>query len=447
MASKAKAYGARGKRRYRTDYRDDQGVKRTRGGFRRAKDCNDWGDLLERTRALGLARPFLDLGDDWGQLRSASSNDELRFLLDRGPEDTLHALMVDWLRMDGPNLAAATFNNYLGVYNRHIRPYAGGNPAREYEKPAAVNRLLSDLTAAGVGKPTRDMARAALSSSLSWAVDQGRLATNGALEVRRNRRRSGRVSVRAQSSASWEQRSESRRAWAIEPGAYWALHRGARRQKAQKLPMHRMAMQITLEYGLGLRPQEALGATFRQFSKGRFRMTQVLTQTHVRRGDKLAKELSVIEAAKTAAGVDSRRCPEWVEREVAAWRKLLADLGMPHGLDDFVLPGTHPDGHYSWAQYQNLTRDLRRCTRQLEPEFAYLAKVTHYSLRRGHISLRILAREDIKRVAEECGTSTKVIHEHYLHELDVRDEMPPDFTFDSAVLAARTRPVELRAVS
>jgi hypothetical protein len=67
---------------------------------------------------------------------------------------------------------------------------------------------------------------------------------------------------------------------------------------------------------------------------------------------------------------------------------------------------------------------------------SFLPKVTPYSLRRGHISLRILAGEDIKRIADECGTSTAMIHRHYLHELDVRHELPEDFSFDGAVEAA-----------
>jgi hypothetical protein len=58
---------------------------------------------------------------------------------------------------------------------------------------------------------------------------------------------------------------------------------------------------------------------------------------------------------------------------------------------------------------------------------------TPYSLRRGHISLRVLAGEDIRRIADECGTSTAMIHRHYLHELDTRHELPSGFSFDRAV--------------
>jgi hypothetical protein len=67
---------------------------------------------------------------------------------------------------------------------------------------------------------------------------------------------------------------------------------------------------------------------------------------------------------------------------------------------------------------------------------AFLKKTTPYALRRGHISLRVLAGEDIKRIADDCGTSTAMIHRHYLHELDVRHEQPEGFSFDGAIAAA-----------
>ena len=74
--------------------------------------------------------------------------------------------------------------------------------------------------------------------------------------------------------------------------------------------------------------------------------------------------------------------------------------------------------------------------RTRDPDLSFLMKVTAYSLRRGHISLRVLAGEDIKRI-DDCGTSTAMIHRHYLYELDVRHELPDDFSFDGAVETAR----------
>lgn len=76
---------------------------------------------------------------------------------------------------------------------------------------------------------------------------------------------------------------------------------------------------------------------------------------------------------------------------------------------------------------------------QRDANMAFLAKATPYSLRRGHISLRVLAGEDIKRIADDCGPSTAMIDRHYLHELDMRHEQPEGFSFDGAVQAGAAR--------
>jgi len=130
----------------------------------------------------------------------------------------------------------------------------------------------------------------------------------------------------------------------------------------------------------------------------------------------------------------------WLHEELHAWRASLAGEGFPVGDDDFIIPGAAPDGHYTLEQQHNFIRDIKACGRVAaarDPDLSFLQRVTPYSLRRGHISLRVLAGEDIKRIADECGTSTAMIHRHYLHELDMRHELPDDFSFDGAVEAAR----------
>src|SRR5690606_3398128 len=108
--------------------------------------------------------------------------------------------------------------------------------------------------------------------------------------------------------------------------------------------------------------------------------------------------------------------------------------------DEFIIPGAAAGGHYTLEQQHNFIRDVKACGRvaaEDDSEMRFLAKATPYSLRRGHISLRVLAGEDIKRIADECGTSTAMIHRHYLYELDMRHEQPDGLSFDRAVLAAR----------
>jgi hypothetical protein len=138
----------------------------------------------------------------------------------------------------------------------------------------------------------------------------------------------------------------------------------------------------------------------------------------------------------------------WLLEELLEWRIRLENLGLPSGDDDFIIPGAAPDGHYTLEQQHNFIRDIKSCGRvaaERDPDVSFLKKVTPYSLRRGHISLRVLAGEDIKRIADECGTSTAMIHRHYLHELDVRHEQPDDLSFDGAVQAARRDLRHLRA--
>jgi hypothetical protein len=132
-----------------------------------------------------------------------------------------------------------------------------------------------------------------------------------------------------------------------------------------------------------------------------------------------------------------------LDDELREWRVLLSDVGLLAGDDDFIVPGAAPEGHFTLEQQHNFIRDLKACGRVAaagNAEFAFLPKATPYSLRRGHISLRVLAGEDIKRIADDCGTSTAMIHRHYLHELDLRHEMPPGFSFDGAVRSARRAP-------
>jgi hypothetical protein len=148
----------------------------------------------------------------------------------------------------------------------------------------------------------------------------------------------------------------------------------------------------------------------------------------------------IIAAAKTADGVRTMAMRAWLHEELREWRSCLVAEGFPAGDDDFIIPGAAPDGHYTLEQQHNFIRDIKACGRVAatrDPDLSFLMKVTPYSLRRGHISLRVLAGEDIKRIADDCGTSTAMIHRHYLYELDMRHELPDDFSFDRAVETAR----------
>ena len=427
MPRTPKPYDTKHGRRWRIGYRDEHGAERTRGGFLRQGHASEWHRRLELARSQGRLRQFLD--EDAG--------------VPGEHVETLHDFMVDWFRLDAaPELATATAITYLHVYNKHLRPLAGHRPLAEFELPGPVTQVLSEMAAAGAGQATRVNARKVLSSAFGWGVEMGRMRANGARSVRRNRRRSRRLSAFETRVGGHRESTARRKAWAISPEAFAALHHGAldRRTRGRSTWMpYRDAIAVAMLYGLGLRPQELFAATFRQVSPSRFRVAQVLTKAAGASGSSKPVGL-IIAAAKTTEGVRTMTMRPWLHEELQAWRTRLTEVALPAGDDDFVIPGAAPDGHYTLEQQHNFIRDIKACARiaaARDAELAYLTRTTPYSLRRGHISLRVLAGEDIKRIADECGTSTAMIHRHYLHELDLRHEQAEGFSFDGAVEAAR----------
>src|ERR687888_585773 len=161
MARSPKPYETQHGRRWRIGYRDERGVERTRGGFLRQGHASAWYHGLEQARSQGRLKHFLD-------------------------EDAGIAVL---------QLETATAMTYLHVYNKHLRPLAGHRPLEEFELPGPVTEVLSQMAAAGVGQATRDNARKVLSSAFGWGVEVGRMRANGARSVRRNRRRSRRLTT------------------------------------------------------------------------------------------------------------------------------------------------------------------------------------------------------------------------------------------------------------
>jgi integrase len=427
MARSPKPYETQHGRRWRIGYRDERGVERTRGGFLRQGHASAWYHGLEQARSQGRLKHFLDEDAGIAVLQL----------------ETLHDFMIEWFRLDAaPELATATAMTYLHVYNKHLRPLAGHRPLEEFELPGPVTEVLSQMAAAGVGQATRDNARKVLSSAFGWGVEVGRMRANGARSVRRNRRRSRRLTTAEARTTGHRELTTRRKAWALSPEGFAGLHRGALDRRTPGRPIwmpYRDAIVMSMLYGLGLRPQELFGATFRQASRRSFRVTQVLTKAAGPQGSGKAVA-RILAAAKTADGVRTMAMRPWLYQELAEWRDRLRSLDFPAGEDDFIVPGTAPDGHYTLEQQHNFIRDVKLCGRVAagrDPTLSFLMKATPYSLRRGHISLRVLAREDIRRIADDCGTSTAMIHRHYLHELDMRHETPKGFSFDGAVEAAQ----------
>src|ERR1700716_2137232 len=107
------------------------------------------------------------------------------------------------------------------------------------------------------------------------------MRANGARGVRRNRRRSRRLSAADAAPVVRQDDAARRKAWAVSPEGFAAVHRGALNRRTPGGPgwvPQRGAIAVSMLYGLGLRPQELFGATFRQTSPARFRVSQVLTK-------------------------------------------------------------------------------------------------------------------------------------------------------------------------
>jgi hypothetical protein len=172
--------------------------------------------------------------------------------------------------------------------------------------------------------------------------------------------------------------------------------------------------------------------------RGRFRVVQVLTKSGAVSGSSNL-DASIITAAKTTEGVRTMTMCPWLFAELLEWRAQLEAGVCPSAMTTSSCRGLR-DGHYTIDQQRNFIRDIKACGRvaaERDSDVAFLKTVTPYSLRRGHISPRVLTGEDIKRITDECGTSTAMAHRHYLHDLDMRHELPDDFSFDHAVRAAR----------
>jgi Methyltransferase domain len=106
--------------------------------------------------------------------------------------------------------------------------------------------------------------------------------------------------------------------------------------------------------------------------------------------------------------------------------------GIPRGDLDFIIPGDlggkrwgviDPDTgacHLSLNQCKKwganyLTPAVEKVAER--PEFAAIKGATPYSMRRGGISVR-LRSEDPQTVAKDCGTSSRMLDEHYAFAID-----------------------------
>jgi integrase len=377
-------------------------VETSRGGFKTLDVAEVWREQLERAEAMGTIEMLAVIEDRVG-----------------GDQETLAALIERWFVEDllAPGgVAVATAESYRLIWNNHLRPIAGSRLVAEFADPKTSLQVRAKLRQGGVGLPTQARAMKILSSALSWAVEvEGSLSVNGALALggsdrRRRRRRSQRVVSRPSSPSA-----AAARALTAADVVAIQLEALARRAGRPARFAARDAAAIELIFDGGHRPQEIWGARWGDIDwpAGR-RDRGVLWVNWVLSEGELAD-------AKTEG---SHRPAPLLPRTAAVlrwWRETAVEAGLPAGPDDFIFPGAAPDGHLTrHQQHQWPARCFKPAAlaASQSEQHAYLAGATPYSCRRGHISSRLAAGEDIARVAEDCGTSTEMIHRHYLQALE-----------------------------
>ena len=281
---------------------------------------------------------------------------------------------------------------------------------------------------AGVSKPTRDQAWSVLSAALSWAASSylvPEIQTNGcglANEPRVNRRRSMRAGGTGYAPAR-RRRGLGVASWALSPQAVEAIRAQMLLQvnARREILAHRDAMVVSLQYGLGARNQEVWGLRWASLVGEFAWVMEVLS----------SGELT--EWGKTEHSTQRRTVLPGVLREdLVEWRAALRGAGHPARELDFIIPGDlSGPGHGAldsrtgashFSENQARSWGARFFTPAVEkvaqrPELFPILGATPYSLRRGGISLRLRA-EDPQTVASECGTSLKMLSDHYAFAIE-----------------------------
>jgi integrase len=318
-----------------------------------------------------------------------------------------------------------------------------GTPAERFNRPETPRAWREQMRQAGVPCSTRVRAWRSLSSALSWAATSPsvleietngcRLAKEPVVSPRRSARRGGTgygPGVPPRTLASW----------ALSPQAVEAIRAQMLRCGEQDgvLLAHRDATVVSLQYGLAARNQEVWGLRWSSIEAGFVWVTAVISYGRLEYWGKT--EMST-----------RRRIaiPSILQEDIRSWRQALLDAGHPARDTDFVIPGDLTSAGQGvldpvteavllsraqakkWGQtrFKPAVQAVASST-----EFAGILGATPYALRRGGISLR-LRTEDPQIVASECGTSLKMLSDHYsfpIEDLRHHDRRPADVEWRAA---------------
>jgi hypothetical protein len=355
-------------------------------------------EKTERSRSFPTVRHARAWMDDYITAERRGRESLRRFLLDLDAKEanaaetrTIAAVLELYLAVNAHprnegGLAPSTYERYEQVVGLHLlgkvrgRPQGGTRrapeyalkvasvPAAHFNEPQAPRAWREDMLIAGVPKPTRDKAWSVLSAALSWAAASQmvpEIKTNGcglANEQRVNRRRSMRRGGTGYAPVG-RRRGLGVASWALSPQAVEAVRAQMllRVHSRGEILAQRDAMVVSLQYGLCARNQEVWGLRWASLAGEFAWVREVLSCGQLE------------EWGKTEHSTERRTAiPSLLQEDLSGWRVALGP----------------------------------------------------YALRRGGISLRLRA-EDPQTVASECGTSLKMLSDHYAYAIeDLRRQGP-----------------------
>jgi hypothetical protein len=446
--------GKRGKRSYRVGFYDHDKRERTKS-FPTARHAREW--MHDYTRAERRGRDSLR-----------------RFLLDLDAREaneaegrTIAEIVELFLETDAhprneEGLAPSTYEHYRSALDAHLlgkpRKTPGGRrklpaaayavaiaktPAARFNEPQTPRAWREQMREAGVPRSTRVCAWRALSSALSWASSSSsvpEIETNGCRLAKEPVVRARRSAWRGGTGYGPNVSPRPLASWALSPLAVEAIRAQMLQgpEKRDALLAHRDAMIVSLQYGLATRNQEVWGLRWCSLDGDFAWVTEVISRGRLEHW------------GKTVMSTQRRTMiPGILREDLDQWRQTLLNSGHQARGVDFIIPGNltnsgHgvPDPateaiHLSWQQTKKWGQTRFKPAVQAvakRPEFARILGATPYALRRGGISLR-LRTEDPQIVASECGTSLKMLSDHYsfpIEDLRHREPRPTDVEWRAA---------------
>jgi hypothetical protein len=421
-------------------------------------------DKRERSRTFPSVRHARAWMNDYITAERRGRDSLRRFLLDLDAKEaneaedrTIAQILELFLEIDAhprneEGLAPSTYALYKSVLNCHLL----GKPRRDpgsrrklppadyavaiaktqascFNEPQTPRAWREQMREAGVPAQTRVHAWRVLSSALSWAARSPsvpEIRTNGCKLAREpviSRRRSARTGGTGYTPVA---RIRPLPSWALSPQAVEAIraHMLSRAGQREAILAHRDATIVSLQYGMASRNQELWGLRWSSLDGEFAWVTEVLSNGQLQQWGKTEH------STQRRTGI-----PSILQEDLEQWRAILTQSGRPARDIDFIIPGdlTHARHgvreaetgacHLSKSQAKTWGREFFTPAVQAvaqRPEFARILGATPYALRRGGISLR-LRTEDPQIVASECGTSLKMLSDHYSFPIeDLRQQEP-----------------------